>query len=99
MSLTSVEIARAAYLWRLHLERPSMTDRVAELRAAQRLLVSLHAGEVTAQLATARAVYVAAVHADVRNLDREIADLARLQVQLAVAEQDQPVVLVTSSLP
>ncbi len=99
MSLTSVEIARAAYLWRLHLERPSVTDQVVELRAAQNLLVSLHAGEATAQLAMARAVYVAAVHADLKDLDREITDLATLQDQLAVAEQDRPVAPVRSSLP
>src|SRR5438105_7280994 len=86
MSLTPLEIERAAYVWRLQCDWPTLDDRLADLRVALRWLLQFHAGGTTTNLARARAAYVGELHAEKHDLDAEIAELAKLHHDLIAAE-------------
>jgi hypothetical protein len=89
VSVTPLEVERAAYVWRLQCDQPTLDDRLADLQVAFRWLLQIHAGSATPNLVRARAPYVRELHAEKRDLDAEIAELAQLHHDLIAAELDR----------
>jgi hypothetical protein len=99
VSLSVLDAARASYLWELRSQRPLVTDQLADLSIAFRWLLSLHLDEATPPLVQARAVYVAALHTSMRDLEEEIAELASLYARLVSAELDRAAALMPPAPP
>jgi len=86
VSLTSLQVARAAYVWQLQRERHAVGDRLADLHVAFQWLLQLQVGEASTDLLRARTAYVAELHAARLERDAEIADLAAVHQDLISAE-------------
>jgi hypothetical protein len=89
VSLTSLEIERAAYVWQLQCEHLRIDKRLADLRVILEWLLQIHAGDTTTNLLRARAGYVAELYSEKPDLDAEIAELAKLHHDLITAELDR----------
>ena len=88
VSLTPLEVERAAYVWRLQCEDHALDNRLADLRVTFQWLLQIHAGDTTVNLIRARAAYVAELYAEKHDLDTEIADLAKLHHVCSAAKLD-----------
>jgi hypothetical protein len=89
VSLTSLEVERAAYVWQLQCKHHTLVDQLAGLWVVFQWLLQIHAGDTTTNLVRARAGYVAALYAEKHDLDAEIAELAKLHHDLITAELDR----------
>ena len=91
--LTSLQVQRAASMWRLQCEQQTLDDQLTDLQVVFRWLLQIHAGDLTTDLLRARAAYVAEMHAASKDLDAEIAELAKLHQDLITAELDRATAL------